>query len=191
MHLSMIGACVICCMFGLFGYLTFRGDCVSNLLNNYDGYDPVVQVGGVAYVFTMALTYPLSFYVARHVIYAIIFRGPDYRSAQNSSLSTHLLISLPLFGITLLIVMFVKDLGLVMSITGSVAAVFIAFILPAACYLRIQPSPLQFWIYKKGVWKGFKFVVPSFLLLVFGVLAAILSTGQTILNQLNIHPFGE
>jgi len=189
-NLSLFGACVICWMFGFFGYITFRADCASNLLNNYPASDPAVQVGRVAYILTMALTYPVAFYVARHVIYATAFRGPKYISAQNSSMKTHLWISIPLFTATVMIVMFVKDLGFVMSITGSISAVFIAFILPAACHLKILPSPMRFWLHKKGAWKGFKCVLPSVLLLMFGVFAMIFSAGQTILNKVGVYPFG-
>jgi len=179
-HLSLGGACVVCIAFALFGYLTFKGTVTSNLLNDYSPKDKVVQAARTIYVLTMALTYPISFYVCRHVIYAVIYRGPTYKSEKECSLLTHLGITLPLYAVSVLIVMFVTNLGVVMSLTGSIAAVFLAFLLPAACRLKTQPSPLQFWLYKRGCLKGLRFVGPSLLLFLFGVLCMVASTGQTL-----------
>jgi len=179
-HLALGGACLICILFALFGYLTFRGHVTSNLLNDYSGTDKVVQAARLIYVLTMALTYPISFYVSRHVIYAVIYRGPEYKSEKDCSFLTHLGVTLPLYAVSVLIVMFVTNLGDVMSLTGSVAAVFLAFLLPAACHLKTQPSPLQFWLYKRGWRKGLRFVGPSMFLFLFGLLCMIASTGQTL-----------
>jgi len=179
-HLALGGACVICIAFALFGYLTFRGKVTSNLLNNYSQKDKVVQAARTIYVLTMSLTYPISFHVSRHVVYAVIYRGPDYKSEKDCSFLTHLGVTLPLYAVSVLIVMFVTDLGDVMSLTGSIAAVLLAFLLPAACRLKTQPSPLQFWLYERGVLKGLKFVAPSMLLFVFGLVCMVVSTGQTL-----------
>jgi len=189
-HMALGTACVICVAFALCGYLTFRDKTSSNVLNDYAPEDPVVQVARCIYVITMALTYPISFYVTRHVIYTIIFRGPNYKSEKESSTLTHLAISIPLLLSSVGVVMIVTDLGVVMSLTGSIAAVFLAFILPAACHLQAQPSPLQFWLYKKGAWKGFRYVAPSMLLAVFGFGVMLLSTAQTIAQQMNYKLFG-
>jgi len=184
-HLSLGGACVVCITFALFGYLTFRGQVTPNLLNNYSPSDKVVQVARTVYVLTMALTYPISFYVCRHVIYAVIYRGPEYKSEKECSFLTHLGVTLPLYAVSVLIVMFVTNLGVVMSLTGSIAAVLLAFLLPAACRLKTQPSPIQFWLYKRGCLKGLRFVGPSMLLFIFGVLCMFVSTGQTLSKNIN------
>lgn len=183
-HLALGGACVICIVFALFGYLTFRGHVTSNLLNDYSETDKVVQAARLIYVLTMALTYPISFYVSRHVIYAVIYRGPEYKSEKDCSFLTHLGVTLPLYAVSVLIVMFVTNLGVVMSLTGSIAAVFLAFLLPAACHLKTQPSPLQFWLYKRGCRKGLQYVGPSMLLFIFGLLCMVASTGQTLSNYI-------
>jgi len=182
-HSALGGSLIICFGFTLFGYLTFRGDVSSNILNDYDQQDKIVQFALVIYVVTMALTYPISFYVTRHVVYALIFRGPQYTTISDAPYSTHLMITLPLFAITVAICMFVTKLGFVMQITGSVAATVLAFVLPAACYLKIQPAPMQFWQYKKGVWAGFQMVVLPGALCVFGLGAMIVSSLQTLAIQ--------
>jgi len=180
-HLACAISCLILLAFATGGYLTFRGAVSSNVLNGYSADDTLVQIANLMYVVTMALTYPISFFVTRNATHAMIFRGSKRR--KSFSLKIRLAISIPLFLASLAIVLVVTDLGIVMSITGSITAVFIAFVLPSACYLKAQPAPLKFWLHKRGVWKGFKRVGPSMVLIFFGICVMIFSTAQNIANQ--------
>jgi hypothetical protein len=88
-HLSMAGALVVCLMFAVpgtqkwahsqqqahrpygclpfrsLGFLTFGTGSCENILNNYDAADPAIVFMRVMYVFTMAFTFPVSFFVVR------------------------------------------------------------------------------------------------------------------------------
>jgi len=72
----------------------------------------------------MAFTFPLCFYVLRHVINIFIFEGirGDYQSVQEMSTTRFLLLTLPPLAIVLGIGCFVKDLGFVLSLAGGVGA---------------------------------------------------------------------
>lgn len=191
-HLAIISAYVICLIFALSGYLTFRGQTKSNLLNNYAADDTLILITRVIYVFTMAFTYPISFYVTRHIIYVLVYRGPQYTSyyEKDSPMATHVVITVGLFVLTMIPVMFVTNLGPVMSITGSVAAVMLAFVLPSMCYLRLQPYSLAFWrssgegVVSSTFFERLNTVVPPMLLFVFGLLSGVGSTTQTVLQEL-------
>ena len=99
------------------------------------------------YMITMSLVTPSAFYVVRHVLYAVFHRGPHYVSLRDCPLWEHLLFTLPLFGIMLLAAEFITDLGVVMSVSGSLAASNLAFILPCLCYLKLCPYTLSDLIY--------------------------------------------
>ncbi len=43
----------------------------DNILNNYETLNPLIIVARCIYCITMALTYPCSFFVVRHVCYAM------------------------------------------------------------------------------------------------------------------------
>ena len=47
------------------GFLTFGTGSCENILNNYDAADPAIVFMRVMYVFTMAFTFPVSFFVVR------------------------------------------------------------------------------------------------------------------------------
>ena len=66
----------------------------------------------------MAFTFPLSFFVVRHVINVWVFQsceakclGFNYQTTQEMSLARHLALTLPLLGSCVLICCFVKNLG--------------------------------------------------------------------------------
>lgn len=110
----------------------------------------------VSYILTMALTYPISCYVVRHVCYALYLqvrtfgKHDKYISMKTISFSTHLALTLPIFLSTLAISLFVRDLGVVMSLTGSLAGCGLSFVLPSLCYLKVTPYSLRFvWTLKR------------------------------------------
>ena len=68
----------------------------------------------------MALTYPCSFYVVRHVLYSLFHRGRQYVSIQQAPRWKHLAFTLPLFFVSLGMSLFITQLGIVMSLSGSI-----------------------------------------------------------------------
>ncbi|ETW03277.1 hypothetical protein H310_04784 [Aphanomyces invadans] len=93
----------------------------------------------------------------------------------SSELSTHahVLVTLFLLASTLLISIADRRLGDVTSLTGSFSAVALAFVLPAACHLKLQ-VPIK----ERGQWKDRIF--PWFTI-TFGTIVFFVSTTTTIL----------
>ena len=81
--LSLSSALVVCCLLAVPGYLTFGAKTDANLLNNYDISDGAVIAMRCIYVLTMAFTYPLTFFVSRHIVNVWVFAGPRYQTVQR------------------------------------------------------------------------------------------------------------
>eukprot|EP01084_Bolivina_argentea_P011185 20903_1 len=178
----------VCACFAISGYLTFGSSVKDNILNNYDTHDKVVIGARFLYCITMALTYPGSFFVVRHVTYVIFHHGPQYESIRRAPLSKHLLFTIPLFAVNVLMAIYIQNLGIVMSVSGSLSAVILAFCLPPVCYLKICKYKIRFWKEREpnAKWLAFKTTFPPFLLCVFGALIAVFSTSFTILQHFGL-----
>lgn len=162
----------------------------------------------------MLITYPSEMMVARNIIEALIERRRKHlrwlalkapvhdvvllaqlrqseeldalESADNwrcgtwptRSVVVHVLITLLLYGGTLGIAVGVTSLNKVLNFTGSFTAVFLAFVLPAAIRLRLGAHPYD----------DNKLLhisnLPAMIVLVFGVIAFLASTGLSILNAI-------
>ena len=183
-HYSLFIAVAASLIFSIIGYLTFGNKVEPNILINYPQSDYLIICMRITYVITMALTYPISFYVVRHVLYSAAQNEKSYVSVQEASNTVHYGITIPLFLITVIITMFVDNLGLVMSLTGSLAAVIIAFVLPSICYLKLSPYNILWWKNGNGnSLKAFLHISGPLFCCIFGILASICSTYYTLMNQ--------
>mmetsp|Transcript_2688 Transcript_2688/g.3848 ORF Transcript_2688/g.3848 Transcript_2688/m.3848 type:complete len:512 (+) Transcript_2688:367-1902(+) len=129
------------------GYLSFRGNIKQNILENFAPDDYKILIVRTFFMLTMACTYPMCFFICRHIINEFIYRWqrrhrartpgtPAGLSIAEVSRARHLILTLSIFTINVIIVCFVDQLGLVMSLTGNVSAVSIAFILPPLCSMK-------------------------------------------------------
>ena len=144
--LSLSAALATCLLLAVPGYLTFGFLTEPNLLNNYRTSDGAVIVMRGIYVLTMAFTYPLTFFVARHIVNVWLFRGALYEPVARMPLARHLGLSLGLFFSALAIALVVTNLGDVMSLAGSLGAVVLGFMLPPLCKLRLDRAhSVRFW----------------------------------------------
>ena len=67
------------------------------------------------------------------------------------------------------------------TVSGSLAAVILAFVLPCACYLKVGTDrSVYFWRDGESSWVAFKTTFPPLLLLFVGFIIAIFSTAYTI-----------
>jgi len=182
---SLTTSAIINVLLAVCGYLTFRSETKSNILNNYRQKDNLAMIARILYILTMCLTYPIGLQVTRHVIYAVVFRGDEYVSEKNSSPKIHYGITFALFFSSIGVACFVKDLGVVMSLTGSVAACILAFILPPACYLKLCLYNPFFWQEAQPM-EHFKETWAASSIFILGILLSVLSTVQTILDQIGV-----
>ena len=96
--------------------------------------------------------------------------GGRYRTSV-----VHVSVTLVWFLGTLALGLMITDLGFVLELTGGFAATFLGFILPSACYLKLEPGPICGWEAFKN-----KDKVIAWFLLFFGFVAMIVSTSLTV-----------
>ena len=98
------------------------------------------------------------------------------RDGCTRGIIEHVLITFVLFSGALGIALGVTNLGVVTEISGSVSAVFLAFVLPAAIRLRLGPTPDDTLpTFHRNNWA-------SWFVLAFGLLAFVTSTGFTLVE---------
>ena len=169
-----IGACLV---LAVTGYLTFRGATDANLLNNYPLSDQLVNVTRVFFAVTMVLTYPLELYVSRHCIVALWGIGGD----GPLPWSKHVGITVALWAVAMAISLVVDDLGIVLELTGGTSATILGFVMPALLALFTTEYNLVPWknegeLLRDALWE----LLPAYALLVFGCVAFVASTVETV-----------
>ncbi|KAL1451643.1 hypothetical protein WDU94_006001 [Cyamophila willieti] len=134
-HISVGVACVVSFLFGIAGYATFTGNVQGDLLENYCWYDDLMNLARLAFSFTILLTYPIECLVARSVITQVF-------SSHYSTDVQHVGFTLAIVGVAYVLSITTDCLGVVLELNGVLAAVPLAFILPAISYLKLEPGPL-------------------------------------------------
>jgi hypothetical protein len=114
---------------------------------------------------TMFLTYPMEFFVTRFAIISAVQRR--WAHVQHKDNIPHYGVTALLWVVTTLLGTFSTDLGIILDVTGSVAAVFLAFILPG--WLSIKLDGLRFFS-RAALKQGVLIVVGSFFMIVSSLL---------------------
>lgn len=117
----------------LTGYFSFFETLDSNILDNFADDNHVANAARLVLAMTIVMTYPLNLFMSRHVIARIV----GLESSNQFRTMTHIIVSILLFGTSILLGILIEDLGIVQSMVGGISAVAIAFILPAACALQV------------------------------------------------------
>ena len=136
----------------------------------------------------LALTYPIENLVARECLEELLFsysgKVRNWLKADNAELGAGLSCKKPSHDQTLFLIitlvqvvsstligLFAPNSGVVFELVGGFSAVCLAFILPAACALKLQPE-------RRLTWRR----IPQWLLMIFGVIAMAASTGTSFVN---------
>lgn len=149
-------------------YLCFSTDTQANVLNNFGPNSFAINMARLSLAVSLMLTYPLDCLVARQVITEALL-GPSTSSSYHLPI-LHPLITSLLVGITLTVGIGYTNLEMILELTGGVAASGLAFIFPAACYLKLAPGHDQ--VSRRGRLAR--------LLLCFGILVLLTSTISTL-----------
>ena len=174
--LGMAIQSILCISMSVYGYLSFGENINDDVLTNYDVGNVYVLGVRILYTFRMAFVFPTAFYVVRHILYAMVYRGMEnYEHANKRNKFLFTIIPWTLFLATGL---FLRNLGFVMSLAGLLSALNIAFVLPCLCHLKVgTPYSWRFWRATKG-YKCAAFIdtFPSVIMIVFGILIGIVGT---------------
>ena len=144
-HLSVGISCVACLTLGLSGYLNFYSHVESDILNNFDRHDSLINFARALLASTMVFTYPMEQYVARHSLNALLCN-----SKGEMSRTRHISLTLSLWTSSILIGLSFTELGLVLELTGAVAASTLGYILPGLIYFAVKH---QKWSQVRAYWR--------------------------------------
>merc|ERR1712196_642571 len=113
-------------------------DTQANVLNNFPVDDAVMTFCRFLLAMTMFFTYPMEFFVCRHSFISVFFESHLKENDGVASDLLHYSVTFGIFGVSLFIGVACSDLGFVLELTGGFAATFLGFILPAACWIKLE-----------------------------------------------------
>ncbi|XP_040051970.1 putative sodium-coupled neutral amino acid transporter 8 [Gasterosteus aculeatus] len=134
---SMIFCLLIYTLTGVYGYMTFGRAVASDILMSYPGNDVVMIISRLLFGISIVTIYPIILLLGRSVILNLMLRiQRNRRGIVSHSFESRCRTVLTVIWITvtLLIAMFVPDMGEVISVIGGISAFFI-FIFPGLCLL--------------------------------------------------------
>ncbi|KAM8799264.1 solute carrier family 38 member 8 [Eudromia elegans] len=132
--LSMLICLLIYTLTGLYGYLTFGEDVAADILMSYPGNDAVVIVARLLFGISIVTIYPIVVLLGRSVI-RDVWVNPKRGAVPASEASerrTRVALTVSWIAATLVIALFVPDIGKVIGLIGGISAFFI-FIFPGLC----------------------------------------------------------
>jgi solute carrier family 38 (sodium-coupled neutral amino acid transporter), member 11 len=143
---------------GVVGYLGFLDDTQGDVLTNFGTDNVYVHSARALLAITMFLTYPMESFVARHVVAQLLFSGSMDNTTVDSSGNTvpeskwlgcigrRERWTIYLYVAALIPALAFKDLGPVLSLTGSLGASCVAYIAPGLVYLGVNGDDFIAWI---------------------------------------------
>ena len=123
------------------GYLSFfqmlLGKNGGNILNMYSKGDIVITMGRAGLVSTLLLSFPLLTHPCRATIEVLLFdKFWEASSCRSIFISTLISVS------SYLIAIFVPNITVVWTLTGSTDAIIVAYVLPALFYLKLTKGSI-------------------------------------------------
>ncbi|XP_023708896.1 putative sodium-coupled neutral amino acid transporter 11 isoform X2 [Cryptotermes secundus] len=170
-HASILISLVLSALFGMAGYATFTGNTQGDLLENYCWHDDLMNVSRIIFSITILLTFPIECFVSREVIENSFF---SHQTSPEDNWRTFRHVGITIFIVvtTYLISMSTDCLGVVLELNGVLAAVPLAYVLPAVSYLKLEEGSLL--SHKK---------FPALCLAAFGIIIAVLGIVMLITNS--------
>ena len=124
-------------MLAVFGYLTFKSNAHTNILENYCEGDIFAMIARLfVSIFALCL-FPLECDNMRHLIKQVVIVHKQFQSGFNFIVT--LLVLLPPF----IVALFIDCLSLVLSLSGLILAVPLVFLLPSIFFLQLSPGKIS------------------------------------------------
>ncbi|KAH7888588.1 amino acid transporter [Phlebopus sp. FC_14] len=159
-HISTAISLVACCTLAISAFWVFTDKTQGNVLNNFAPNDALINVARFCFGLNMFTTLPLELFVCREVIEQYFFSHETFNPQRHLFFTTTILFA------SMLLAMITCDLGVTLEITGGVSATTLAFIFPAACYLKLIDPRVQ--------WSS-RTKLPAVACLTFGTLVMLVS----------------
>ncbi|KAF5370657.1 hypothetical protein D9758_001805 [Tetrapyrgos nigripes] len=159
-HISTLISLVACCTLAISAYVVFTDKTQGNILNNFPSDDTLINIARFCFGLNMFTTLPLELFVCREVVEQYFFSHESFSAQRHLFFTTTILVA------SMMIAMITCDLGVMLEITGGVSATALAFIFPAACFLKLS-SPSKPWYSRNKL--------PAAICMTFGVVVMTLS----------------
>ncbi|KDE07865.1 hypothetical protein MVLG_01959 [Microbotryum lychnidis-dioicae p1A1 Lamole] len=170
-HVSTSLSVIACLAMSSSGFLVFTNKTAGNILNNFASDDVLINVARTCLGANMFTTLPLEAFVCREVLENYFW--PD----QPFDRRRHLIITSALVLSAMVVSLMTCDLGLVLELAGGFSATALAYLFPAACYLKLTSASSSS--------KNARTRFAAWICALFGVAVMILSTFLSINKALN------
>ncbi|KIM69215.1 hypothetical protein SCLCIDRAFT_13320 [Scleroderma citrinum Foug A] len=164
-HISTAISLVACCTLAISAFWNFTDKTQGNILNNFPPNDTLINVARFCFGLNMFTTLPLELFVCREVIEQYFFSHESFNLQRHVFFTTTILVS------SMFLALITCDLGVTLEITGGVSATALAFIFPAACYLKLANPSLPWYSRSK---------FPAAACFAFGVVVMVVSLFLTL-----------
>lgn len=163
-HVSVFTSALIEIFFALFGYATFTGFVQGDLLENYCHGDHLMNAARIMFCVTILLTSPIECFVARDLIMNTLSgqNGNCEESTTKTNFLSKIIVTFSLVTATCLISFSTDCLSIVLEFNGVFAAIPLAYVLPALCYIRLEPSSWKTWHKLPAIMMAFFGILMSF-----------------------------
>ncbi|KAG5849409.1 hypothetical protein ANANG_G00110080 [Anguilla anguilla] len=155
---GVVTAGMIICLFvytgtGVCGFLSFGSTVNQDVLMSYPSNDIAVAVARAFIVVCVVTSYPILHFCGRAVLEGLWlrFRDEPVEVDVGRERRRRLLQTVTWFALTLLLALFIPDIGRVISLIGGLAACFI-FVFPGLCLIQAKLSEMQ--EVRPGSWWG-------------------------------------
>ncbi|XP_034534614.1 putative sodium-coupled neutral amino acid transporter 7 [Notolabrus celidotus] len=135
---------MIICLFvytgtGVCGFLTFGSNVSQDVLMSYPSDDIAVAIARAFIVICVITSYPILHFCGRAVIEGLWlrFQGEQVEVCVRRERRRRILQTLVWFVVTLVLALFIPDIGRVISLIGGLAACFI-FVFPGLCLMQAK-----------------------------------------------------
>ncbi|KAF4010748.1 hypothetical protein G4228_001990 [Cervus hanglu yarkandensis] len=129
---------------GICGFLTFGAAVDPDVLLSYPSKDMAVAVARAFIILSVLTSYPILHFCGRAVIEGLWLRyqGMPVEEDVGRERRRRVLQTLVWFLLTLLLALFIPDIGKVISVIGGLAACFI-FVFPGLCLIKAKLSEME------------------------------------------------
>ncbi|KAM4720698.1 sodium-coupled neutral amino acid transporter 7 [Rhinophrynus dorsalis] len=129
---------------GVCGYLLFGSDVDQDVLLSFPSDDIAVAVARAFIILCVLTSYPILHYCGRAVLEGLWLRFTAQEPGEDPGRERcrRILQTVIWFVLTLLLALFIPDIGRVISLIGGLAACFI-FIFPGLCLIHLKLSEIQ------------------------------------------------
>ncbi|PPQ98624.1 hypothetical protein CVT24_003957 [Panaeolus cyanescens] len=159
-HISTFMSLVACMTLAISAYVVFTDKTQGNILNNFPPDDTFINIARFAFGLNMFTTLPLELFVCREVVEQYFF------SHEAFSIQRHVFFTSVILFSSMFVALVTCDLGVMLEITGGVSATTLAFIFPAACYIKLVDKNLPWYSRTK---------LPAVICALFGIVVMIIS----------------